>query len=203
MMNRDDAWNLLCEFTRTESLRKHALAVEAAMRACAQKEGADAELWGMTGLLHDFDYEQNPEVPGHPMEGQRILAERGWPEDLRRAILAHVPAMGVPRDTPLARALFACDELCGFVVACAMVRPNRLEDLEASSVKKKMKDRAFARGVSREDIQLGASELGVPLEEHITFLIGALRGAAGPLGLAPAPKGEGPIGPEGGPPGGP
>lgn len=192
-MTRDDAWNLLCEFTRTENLRKHALAVEAAMRACARKEGADVELWGMTGLLHDFDYEQNQEVPAHPMEGQRILAERGWPEDLRRAILAHVPAMGAPRDTPMARALFACDELCGFLVACAMVRPNRLEDLEASSVKKKMKDRAFARGVSREDIQLGASELGVPLEEHITFLVAALRGAAGPLGLAPAGR----PGPEG------
>jgi len=182
-MTRDEAFALLCEHTKSDSLRKHALAVEAAMRAYARKSGEDEERWGVTGLLHDFDYEENPEVPGHPMKGQEILAAHGYPEDVRRAILSHVPAMNVPRDTPMARTLFACDELCGFIVACAMVRPNRLADLEASSVKKKMKDKAFARNVSREDILLGTAELGVPLEEHITFVVAALRPAAAQLGL--------------------
>jgi putative nucleotidyltransferase with HDIG domain len=182
-MDRATALGLLHEYTKTDSLRKHALAVEAAMRAYAARLGGDTEEWGVVGLLHDFDYEQNQTVPDHPQRGSEILAAHGYPEHLRRVIMSHVPAMGIPRDTPLARALFAVDELCGFVVACALVRPDRLEGLGASSVKKKMKDKAFARAVSREDILLGAGELGVPLDEHISFVVEALRPAARDLGL--------------------
>ena len=182
-MTRTEALALLHEYTKTDSLRKHALAVEAAMRACAGLYGGDPDEWGVVGLLHDFDYEMHPQVPDHPMKGSEILAQRGFPEELRRVIISHVPAMGVPRDTPMAKALFACDELCGFIVACGLVRPNRLEDLGPSSVRKKLKDRAFARAVSRDDIARGIEELGVEPDAHIRFVIDALRSIAPSLGL--------------------
>jgi predicted hydrolase (HD superfamily) len=183
-MDRQQAFDLLCEYTKGDSLRKHALAVEAAMRACAAKYGGDPGLWGIVGLLHDFDYEMYPQFPDHPTRGSEILKDRGVGEEGRRAILGHVPAMNVPRDTVMAKALFACDELCGFVMACAMVRPTKLAGMEASSVRKKMKDKAFARGVNREDIIDGAAELGADLNEHIGFVIGALTSVAADLGLA-------------------
>jgi len=183
-VQREEALALLFEYTKSDSLRKHALAVEAAMRAYAGKVGGDAELWGITGLLHDFDYEMYPAYPDHPKKGSVILEAKGYPPEMRKAILGHVPATNVPRDTPLAKVLFACDELCGFVIACAMVRPNRLADLGASSVKKKLKDKAFARAVSREEILKGAEELGVNLDEHISFVVEALKSVAGDLGLA-------------------
>lgn len=183
MMNRQEALDILHEYTKSDSLRKHALAVEAAMRAYARKYGEDEDVWGVVGLLHDFDYEMYPEFPDHPTKGSEILKERGLEEGLRTAILSHVPAMNVPRESPLALTLFACDELCGFVIACALVRPNRLNDLEASSVRKKMKDKAFARTVDREHIVKGAEEAGLNLEEHITFVVAALRGVATDLGL--------------------
>lgn len=183
MIMRQGSLDLLFEYTKTDSLRKHALAVEAAMRAYARKFGEDEEKWGTVGLLHDFDYEMYPQFPEHPMKGTDILKQHNYPEDVRRAILGHVPPMNVPRDTLMAKILFACDELCGFIVACAMVRPNKLADLEASSVKKKLKDKAFARGVNRDDIHKGIAELGVPLDEHITILISALRAVSHDLGL--------------------
>ena len=191
-MNRGDALALMHEYTASDALRKHMYAVEVAMRAMAEREGADPDAWGLVGLLHDFDYERFPN-PGHspheehPAEGVRILAARGLPEPMQRAILGHASYTGVPRDTPLARALFAVDELCGFLVACALVRPSRsLQDLEVSSVRKKLKDKAFARGVSREDVIQGAAELGVPLDEHIAFVLAALRPQERLLGLGPA-----------------
>ncbi len=183
-MERQEALALLHEYTKTDSLRKHALAVEAALRAYAVRRGADAELWGVTGLLHDFDYEMYPAYPDHPMKGSAILEGKGYPAEMRTAILGHVPATNVPRDSDLAKVLFACDELCGFVVACAMIRPNKLADLGSSSVKKKLKDKAFARAVNRDDIYRGAEELGVNLDEHITFVVEALKTVAGDLGLA-------------------
>jgi len=182
-MNRQDALDLLYEYTKTDSLRKHALAVEAAMRAYARKSGEDEENWGIVGLLHDFDYEMYPQVPDHPMKGQEILAQRGYPDDVRRAIISHVPQMNVPRDSQMAKTLFGCDELCGFIVACSLVRPNKISDLEASSVKKKLKDKAFARTVSREDIYLGIEEMQVDMNEHIQFVINALKGIAGEIGV--------------------
>jgi putative nucleotidyltransferase with HDIG domain len=182
-LSRKDALELLFEYTASDSLRKHALAVEAAMRAYAGKYGEDEEKWGIVGLLHDFDYERYPEFPGHPMTGTKILAEKGYPEDVRRAILGHVPSANTERDTLMAKALFACDELCGFVVACGLVRPNKLSDLEVSSVKKKMKDKAFARGVNRNDIVAGTEELGVDMDTHIAFVIQALKGIAPDLGM--------------------
>lgn len=182
-MNRAESLNLLFEYTKTDSLRKHALAVEAAMRAYARKLNGNEEEWGIVGLLHDFDYEMYPQFPDHPTKGSEILKERGYSEEIRTAILGHVPAMNVPRDTLMAKALFACDELCGFIVACAMVRPNKIADLEASSVKKKLKDKAFARAVSREDIYAGAGELGVNMDEHIPCVIDALKGISQDLGL--------------------
>ncbi|HEX8423608.1 MAG TPA: HD domain-containing protein [Pyrinomonadaceae bacterium] len=188
MPDRADAWQLLCEYTKGESLRRHALAVETAMRACAARYGgpdADADEWGMVGLLHDFDYEMFPDPEGgHPFKGANILCGRGYPDHFIRAIMGHAPYTGVPRDTPLARALFATDELCGFLVACALVRPSRsLDDMEVSSVKKKLKDKAFARTVNREDIHQGVAELGVALEEHIRFVIDALRPVQKEIGL--------------------
>lgn len=183
-MTRKECLDLLFEYTKTDSLRKHAFAVEAAMRAYAKKYGQDEEAWGTVGLLHDFDYEVYPEFPDHPTKGSEILKQRGMPEDLRRAILSHVPAMNIARETLLEKTLFACDELCGFLVACALVRPNRLKDLEASSVKKKLKDKAFARAVDREHIYKGAEEAGLNLEEHISYTVAALRGVATDLGLA-------------------
>lgn len=183
-MTRPEALDLLFEFTKTDSLRKHALAVEAAMRAYARKFGEDEEKWGIVGLLHDFDYEMHQHVPDHPLKGSEILKERGYPEDVRTAILSHVPQMNIPRETPMAKTLLACDELCGFIIACAMVRPNKLRDLHASSVKKKLKDKAFARTVSREDIQQGIAEMRVEADAHIQFVVDALASIAGELGLA-------------------
>lgn len=182
-MTRHEAFDVLCEYTKSDALRKHALAVEAAMRAYAAKLGGDEELWSVVGLLHDFDYEMYPQYPDHPTKGSEILRDHGLGEDVRRVIMSHVPAMGIPRDTPMAKALFACDELCGFIMAAAVIRPNKIADLEVSSIKKKLKDKAFARAVSREDITNGAAELGVPLDEHITFVIGAMRERAADLGL--------------------
>lgn len=184
-MDRDAAWNLLCEYTKSESLRKHALAVECCMRAYARRFSEDEELWSATGLLHDFDYELYPEAPDHPLKGSEILKEKSYPDEMRRAILGHASYTGVPRDTRLARALFACDELSGFITACSLVRPDKIESLEPKSVIKRMKDKAFARSVSRDDIRLGAEELGIPLDEHIAFCIAAMRSAAESLGLAP------------------
>jgi putative nucleotidyltransferase with HDIG domain len=187
MPNRDDAWELLCEYTKSDSLRKHALAVEAAMRAAAKRYGevdADVDEWGLVGLLHDFDYEMFPTPDQHPFTGANILCGRGYSDRIIRAIMGHATYTGVPRDTDLARALFATDELCGFLVACALVRPNKsLDDLEVSSVKKKLKDKAFARSVNRDDIRLGVEELGVPLEDHIWFVIDALRPVQKDIGL--------------------
>ena len=185
-MDRQAAWDLLCEYTQNENLRKHALAVEACVRAYAAKFGEDADTWGVVGLIHDFDYEKYPNAPDHPLKGSEILKEKGFPEELRRAILGHADYTGVPRDTLLAKTLFACDELAGFITACSLVRPDRIRTLEARSVRKRMKDKAFARSVSREDITRGAEELGVPLDEHITFCIEAMRAIAPELGLAPA-----------------
>ena len=183
-MTRQEALDLLFEYTKTDSLRKHALAVEAAMRAYARSLGEDEETWGVVGLLHDFDYEMYPQAPDHPMKGSEILASRGFPEELRRTILSHVPAMNVPRDTRMAKMLFACDELCGFIIAVAVIRPNKIADLEVSSVKKKMKDKAFARAVSREDILNGTTEACLNLDEHIGTVIEAMKGSARDLGLA-------------------
>lgn len=187
MPTRAAAWELLCEYTKGESLRRHALAVETAMRASAARYGgpeADAEEWGITGLLHDFDYEMFPTADEHPYKGANIMCGRGYPDRMIRAIMGHAPYTGVVRDTPMARALFAADELCGFLVACALVRPTKsLDDLEVSSVKKKLKDKAFARSVNREDIHQGVEELGVGLDEHIRFVIDALRPAQKEIGL--------------------
>jgi predicted hydrolase (HD superfamily) len=187
MPDRKDAWELLCEYTKSDSLRKHALAVERAMRACAARYGgpdADVDEWGMVGLLHDFDYEMFPTADEHPFKGANIMCGRGYPDRIIRAIMGHATYTGVPRDTEMARALFATDELCGFLVACALVRPSRsLDDMEVSSVKKKLKDKAFARTVNRDDIRQGVAELGVDLDEHIRFVIDALRPIQEEIGL--------------------
>ncbi len=185
MPNREEAWKLLCEYTQSENLRKHALAVEACVRAYARKFGGDEALWGVTALLHDFDYEKFPHAPDHPLEGSKILRARGYPEELIQAILSHADYMDVSRETPLQKALFACDELAGFITAVTLVRPSKsLADVAVKSVKKKFKDKAFARTVKREDIYRGTSELGVDLEEHIAFCLEAMRGIADQLGLA-------------------
>jgi putative nucleotidyltransferase with HDIG domain len=191
-LSRSDALALMHEYTPSDALRKHMYAVEIAMRAMAERVGGDVEAWGVVGLMHDFDYERFPNAAhsaheAHPSEGVRILAARGLPEESQRAILGHASYTGVPRETPMAKALFAVDELCGFLVACALVRPSRsLQDLEVSSVKKKLKDKAFARGVSRDDVIQGAAELGVPLDEHIAFVLAALRPHERVLGLGQA-----------------
>jgi putative nucleotidyltransferase with HDIG domain len=184
-INRQDAgWKLLTEFTQSESLRKHGLAVEACMRAYARKAGADEELWGLVGLLHDFDYEKYPSLEDHPYKGSEILKERGYSEEVRRAILSHAEYTGVARLSPMEKTLFACDELAGFITACALVKPGKsLAEVEAPSVRKKMKDKAFARSVHREDIIEGAAELGLDLEEHIAFCIAAMKAVAPELGL--------------------
>jgi len=190
---RADALTLVSEYTAGESLRKHMLAVEAAMRAYAEKLGEDPERWGLAGLVHDFDYERFPNndhspTDEHPSEGVRILRERGWPEDILQAILGHATYTKVPRDTPMAKALFAVDELTGLITATALVRPSKsLRDVDAKSVRKKMKDKAFARGVSRDDVLLGAQELGVDLDAHIQFVIEAMRARAVELGLDGVP----------------
>jgi predicted hydrolase (HD superfamily) len=191
-LTRPDALALVHEYTASDALRKHMYAVELAMRAMAERAGEDVEAWGIVGLVHDFDYERFPNpthspTEEHPAEGVRILTAKGLPEASGRAILGHANYTGVPRDTPMARALFAVDELAGFLVACALVRPSRsLQDLEVSSVKKKLKDKGFARGVSRDDVVQGAAELGVPLEEHIAFMLDALRPDERLLGLGGA-----------------
>jgi len=184
-MNRADGWCLLIEFTQSESLRKHALAVEACMRAYARKFAGDEEQWGLVGLLHDFDYEKYPSAEDHPFKGSEILKERGYPEEFRRAILSHADYSGVPRESQMEKALFACDELAGFITATALVKPGKsLAEVDAKSVRKRMKDKAFARAVSREDIVNGAAELGVDLDEHIAFCIEAMKSVGGELGLA-------------------
>jgi predicted hydrolase (HD superfamily) len=232
MIDREAAWCLLTEFTQSESLRKHALAVEACMRACARKFSGDrdgnivgnkvgtysgdhdstdsyqgtpsgvpqsdhkdsrasapegmseVELWGIVGLIHDFDYEKYPSLEDHPYKGNEILKERGWPEVIRRAIMSHAEYTGVTRDTPMEKALFACDELAGFITAVALIKPGKsLAEVDAKSVRKRMKDKAFARKVNRDDIVNGAAALGVDLDEHIAFCIEALQGIAGELGL--------------------
>jgi len=184
MKTRDDALALLHEYTASESLRKHAYAVEAAMREYARKFGEDEELWGIVGLIHDFDYEKHPTAEEHPMAGAAILEERGYPEHVRRAVLSHADHSGVARESLMEKTLYACDELCGFITAVALVRPSRqIADVKVKSVKKKMKDKAFARAVSREDIVRGAEELGVPLDEHLATCIAAMQGVSDTLGL--------------------
>jgi len=181
---RDEALSILHEFTQGENLRKHAYAGEAAMRAYAKKLGEDEDRWGIVGLLHDFDWEVHPTLPDHPMKGAEILRERGIDADIIDDIISHAPHSGVPRDTPLRKTLFAVDELTGFIVACALVRPSRsLNDLKAKSVRKKMKDKSFAAAVSREDIRQGAADLGVEESEHIQFVIEAMREICPELGL--------------------
>lgn len=184
MTDRDQAWGLLTEFTQSESLRKHALAVEACMRAYARRLGGDENLWGVVGLLHDFDYDQFPSQEEHPYKGNKILEERGYSEEIRKAIMSHAEYTGVPRETPMEKSLFACDELAGFLTACALVKPGKsLAEVEAKSVRKKMKDKAFARSVNRDDVTQGATDLGIDLEEHIAFCIEAMKGIAAELGL--------------------
>src|SRR5947209_2695460 len=175
---RYDAWALLTEFTQSESLRKHALAVEACMRACSRKFGAqsaeDENLWGIVGLIHDFDYDRWPSLEDHPYKGNEILKERGYSDEIRRAIMSHAEYSGVTRDSQMEKALFACDELAGFITAVALVKPSKtLAEVETKSVRKKMKDKAFARSVNRDDIINGARDLGVALDEHIAFCFGA------------------------------
>ncbi len=188
-MTRDEALALMHEYTESDALRKHMYAVEAAMRACARAAGESEDEWGLVGLLHDFDYERYPNqehhpTEGHPSVGVRLLRERGLPEPMCEAILGHASYTGVPRTSRMAQALFAVDELCGFLVACALVRPSKsLDDLEVKSVKKKLKDKAFARGVNRDEVRQGAEELGVPLDDHIRFVIEALRPVETTLGL--------------------
>jgi putative nucleotidyltransferase with HDIG domain len=184
-LDRSRAWGLLCEYTQSESLRKHMLAVEACMRAYARKFGEDENKWGITGLLHDFDYEKYPTPAEHPFVGNKILEERAYPEDVRRAILSHADYSGVKRESQMEKTLYACDEVSGFITASALVKPNKsLAEVEAKSVRKKMKDKAFARSVNRDDIINGAADLGVDLEEHIAFCIEAMKGIAAELGLA-------------------
>jgi putative nucleotidyltransferase with HDIG domain len=181
---RDDAWRLLTEYTKSESLLKHAMAVEAAVRGYARKFGEDEERWGLVALLHDFDYERWPSLEEHPFRGSEILRERGYPEWVIRAILSHADYSGVARESLLEKALFACDEMAGFVTAASLVRPSKsVLDLEPKSVMKRMKDKAFARGVKREDLVAGAELLGLPLEEHIGNVIAFMREAAEALGL--------------------
>jgi putative nucleotidyltransferase with HDIG domain len=186
-VTRDVAWSILTEFTKGDSLRKHARAVEASMRAYAVRFGEDPERWGIAGMLHDFDYEMHPRAPHHPMKGAEILTARGLPAEVVYAILAHADYAGMPRVSLLDRALYACDELTGFVHACALVRPGKVvTGLEPASVRKKLKDKAFARTVNRDDVYRGAEELGVDLDAHIAFVVQALSGVAPEVGLATA-----------------
>jgi putative nucleotidyltransferase with HDIG domain len=188
VLTREAAWAILTEFTAGDGLRKHARAVEASMRAYAAREGADVEAWGIAGLLHDFDYEMHPRAPAHPMKGAEILLARGVPGPIVYAVLAHADYSGMPRISRLDRALYACDELSGFVHACALVRPGRaIAGLEPASVKKKLRDKAFARTVNRDDVYRGAEELGVDLDQHIAFVIAALTAVAPDIGLSDRP----------------
>ena len=184
-MTRNDAWNLLTEFTQSESLRKHALAVESCMRAYSRKFGENEDKWAVTGLIHDFDYEKYPTAEEHPLKGNQILAERGYPEDIRRAIMGHATYSGVPRDTRMAQMLFACDQLAGFITAVALVKSSKsLQEVDAKSVRKRMKDKAFARSVNCEGIGNGAVEMGLDLDAHIAFCVEAMRSVANEFGLA-------------------
>jgi putative nucleotidyltransferase with HDIG domain len=188
-MTRDQAWSIVCEFVQSDSLRRHMLAVEACVTAYAGKFGENVETWGVTALLHDFDWEIHPAAPDHPMKGEAILKERGVNDEIRRAILSHANYSGVPRESLLEKSLFACDELAGFLTACSYVKPGRsIFEVDVASAKKKLKDKAFARAVNREDIYSGAKELGVDLDEHIAFCIAAMKGQATDLGLAGAAK---------------
>ena len=183
-MDREAAWQLVCEYTAGDSLRKHMLAVEAAMRAYARRFGEDETTWAIVGLLHDFDYERWPDPPQHPLEGAAILAERGYPEHVIYAIKSHADYLtDCPRVSLLDKALYACDELAGFITACAKVRPEGIHGMQASSVKKKLKNKAFAAAINRDDIARGAADLSVPLDEHIQFVIGALASSAVELGI--------------------
>ena len=183
-MNREEAWRIVCEFVQSDSLRRHMLAVEACVDAYAARFGEDRELWSVTALLHDFDWEIHPAAPDHPMKGEAILQERGVSETIRRAILSHANYSGVPRESKLEKTLFACDELAGFLTACSYVKPGKsIFEVDLVSVKRKLKDKAFARNVNRDDILNGASELEVPLEEHIAFCIEAMKAKAAELGL--------------------
>jgi predicted hydrolase (HD superfamily) len=182
-MTYTDALNLMHEYTKNDALRIHMYAVESAMRAYAKKYGEDEEKWAIVGVLHDFDYEKYPTIPDHPLKGSEILKEKGYTDDIRDAILGHASFSNVPRETQMAKVLYACDELCGFINAVAVIRPNKIADLEVSSVKKKLKDKAFAKNVSREDIDKGIKELGLPLEEHIKFIIEAMKADKDRLGL--------------------
>jgi putative nucleotidyltransferase with HDIG domain len=184
MLDRKQAWNILCEFTKSDGLRKHALAVETCVTAYARKLGEDEHKWSITALLHDFDWEMHPTLDEHPQKGEPILAERGVEEEVRRAILSHANHTGVPRQSPLERTLYACDELAGFITAISYVKPHRsVFEVDVVSVKKKMKDKAFARSVNRQDIVEGAQELGIPLEEHVDFCVKAMQARAEELGL--------------------
>jgi putative nucleotidyltransferase with HDIG domain len=183
-LSRDAAWDLLCEYTKSEGLRKHALAVEAAVRGYARRHGEDEEAWAVVALLHDFDYERWPDAENHPYRGAEVLREKGYPEWVVRAVMSHADYTGVTRETLLERVLFACDEMAGFVTAAALVRPSKsVLDLEASSVVKRMKDKAFARAVRREDLKAGAEALNLPLSEHIANVIASMRERAEELGL--------------------
>jgi predicted hydrolase (HD superfamily) len=200
--SRAAAWNLLCEWTQSDSLRRHMLAVEAAMRAYAPRFDGDVGLWGLTGLLHDLDYERYPSLQdGHPRYALRELQDRGYPPELVRAVASHAPYLGVPRESPMERALFAVDELSGFVLACAYVRPDGLLGMTPKSVKKKMKTPAFAAAVSREDLTQGAADLGVEFDEHLTIVISALAARRDELVPAPAKPGAADAAPAAGPPG--
>ena len=183
-VEREEAWRLLCEWTQSDSLRKHALGVEAAMRLYAREQGEDEELWGVTGLLHDLDYERYPDLDtGHPRMALEELRRRGYPDELVEAVAGHADFLGVPRVTPLAKTLYAVDELSGFIAACAMVRPTGIHGLAPKSVKKKLKQPSFAAGVNRDDMRRGADELGVDFDEHVTRVIAAMEERAGELGL--------------------
>ncbi|MBI2688102.1 MAG: HDIG domain-containing protein [Acidobacteria bacterium] len=183
-MDRDRAWQTVCEFVQSEGLRKHMLAVEACMVAYARKYGDDEEKWAITGLLHDFDWEIHPQLPDHPTKGEPILKERGVSDEIRRAILSHADFTGVPRESRMEKSLFGCDELAGFLTACAYVKPTRtIAEVDVKSVRKKLKDKAFARAVNRDDIINGAAEMGLDLDEHITFCIEAMKARAASLGL--------------------
>lgn len=184
MISRDQAWSIVCEFVQSESLRRHMLAVETCVTAYARKFGEDEEKWAVTALLHDFDWEIHPAAPDHPMKGEALLAERGVDEEIRRAILSHANYSGVPRVSLLEKSLFACDELAGFLTACSYVKPGKsIFEVDLASAKKKLKDKAFARAVNREDIINGTKELGVDLDQHVAFCIEAMKGRAADLGL--------------------
>jgi len=182
-VTRERAWETLTRYTKSEALLRHALAVEASVRAYAQKFGEDEELWGVTALLHDFDWEMHPTLDQHPQDGAPILREEGWPDEVIEGVLSHAEHLALPRDTLLKKTLFACDELSGFIHACGLVRPDGIETLEPKSVKKKLKQPSFAAGVHREEVYKGTEELGVDLDEHIRFVIEAMRPIAGELGL--------------------